>query len=142
MRDRLRRELARRPWWMNALLAFCAWMALVSVPRDLLTTAAGSEEEVWFGVLFRGEAAKLLALLHWLVYAAGTVGFWRMSAWMWPWAALYAGQVAISAALWPLLYRSSARGFVLGAAFAFVALQLWRSRERFGAGRSTTKEET
>jgi hypothetical protein len=131
MRDRLWCELGRRPWWMNALLLFCAYMAFVGVPRDLLTTPSGSEEEVWFGILFRGGAAQLLALLHELVYAAGAYGFWRMSAWMWPWAALYAGQVALSAAVWPLLYRSSARGLAAGTAFAFVALQLWRSRERF-----------
>jgi hypothetical protein len=130
-REWLRRELARRPWWMNALALFCTWMALVQVPKDLLTTPAGAEQEVWFGVLFHGTAAKLLALLHELVYAAGAYGFWRMRAWMWPWAALYAFQLALSAAIWPLLYRSTARGLVLGAVFACVAVALWRSRERF-----------
>ena len=127
-REWLRRELARRPWWMNALLAFCAYMALVRVPLDLATTPVAADQEVWFGVLFHGATAKVLAALHELVYAAGAYGFWRMSAWMWPWAAVYAAQVAVSAAVWPLLYRDSARGFALGAVFACVAMALWRSR--------------
>ena len=129
--DRLRRQWGRRPWWMNALLLFCAYMALVSVPRDLLTTPTLSDEEVWLGIRFAGVPARLLGLAHELVYAAGAYGFWRMRAWMWPWAALYAGQVAFSAALWPLLYRGSARGLVAAALIALVALALWRSRERF-----------
>jgi hypothetical protein len=116
---------------MDVLLLFCVYMALFAVPRDLITTPAGSDEEVWFGVVFHGVAAQRLALLHGLVYAAGAYGFWRMRAWMWPWAALYAGQVAFSAAAWPLLYRHDARGLVLGAAFGFVALRLWRARELF-----------
>src|SRR5258705_503968 len=119
---------------MNALLLFCAYMAFVRVPRDLLTTPPGSEEEVWFGILFRGGAAQLLALLHELVYAAGAYAFWRMSAWMWPWAALYAGQVALSAAVWPLLYRSSARGLAAGAGLAFVPPPPWRPRGRLARG--------
>lgn len=131
MRDWLRHRLGQRSWWMNALMLFCAYMAFIDVPRDLLMTPTLSDEEVWFGVRFHDVPAKLLGLLHWFVYGAGVYGFWRMRAWMWPWAALYAGQVAFSAAMWPLLNRHDVRGFVLGAAFAFVALQLWRSRERF-----------
>jgi hypothetical protein len=133
MRDRLWHQLGRRPWWMNALMVFCAYMAFVDVPMDLVMTPTSRDEEVWFGVRFVGATAKLLGLLHWLVYGAGVYGFWRMRAWMWPWAALYAGQVALSAAVWPLLYRSDARGLVPGVVFAYVALQLWRSRARFQA---------
>ena len=116
---------------MNALMLFCAYMAFVYVPRDLVMTPTLSDEEVWFGIRFHGGPAKLLELLHWLVYGAGVCGFWWMREWMWPWASLYAGQVAFSAAVWPLLYRGSARGLVVGAAVASIALALWRSRERF-----------
>ena len=130
-RQRVRRKLGRRPWWMNVLLLFCAFMALVRVPIDVLTTPLHADQEVWFGVLFGGVAAKALGVAHWLVYAAGAYGFARMRAWMWPCAAVYAAQVALSAALWPLLYRSSARGFVPAAAFAGIALALGRARARF-----------
>ena len=90
--------------------------------------AVAADQEVWFGILFTGAAAKALGIAHWVVYAAGAWGFWRMRPWMWPWASVYAAQVAFSAALWPFLYRGSARGLVPAAAFAFVAFQLWRAR--------------
>jgi len=133
MRDWLRRELGRRPWWMNALMLHCAYMTFVYVPRDLLGPSA-TAEEVWFGVLFHGATAKLLEFPHWLVYGAGLYGFWRMRAWMWPWAALYTAQVAFSSAVWITLNRGgteAAGGIGISAVIAFVALQLWRSRERF-----------
>lgn len=38
-------------------------------------------------IRFRGWAAKLLALPHWAVDAAGLVGFWRVARWMHPRAA-------------------------------------------------------
>jgi hypothetical protein len=80
---------------MNALLFFCAFMAFFYLPWDFLVKPMASDEEVWFGVRFHGFWAKLLELPHWAVYAAGAVGFWQMRRWMWPWAALYAAQVAL-----------------------------------------------
>jgi len=130
-----RAELARRPWWMNALLAFCLFMTFVYVPWDLFVKPLARDEEVWFGIRFYGAAAKLLALPHWAVYAAGAVGFWRMKRWMWPWAALYAGQVAFGMVVWSLVYVGGARGGTAavfsGAAFGAIALALWRARRRF-----------
>ena len=35
MGEWIRHQLGRRPWWMNAMLLFCACMALVYVPWDL-----------------------------------------------------------------------------------------------------------
>jgi hypothetical protein len=122
---------------MNALLAFCAYMAIVRVPLDLATTPVAADQEVWFGVLFHGATAKVLAALHELVYAAGAYGFWRMSAWMWPWAAVYAAQVAVSAAVRPLLYRDSARGFARrGGTLGGRANDSPRSRAAEGTGRN------
>jgi hypothetical protein len=130
-----RAELARRPGWMNALFGFCLFMAVVYVPWDLFVKPLARDEEVWFGIRFYGVLAKLLALPHWAVYAAGVVGFWRMERWMWPWAAVYTGQVAFGMFLWPLLYVGGVRGWLLalvsGAAFGAVALALWRARPLF-----------
>jgi len=139
MGDWLRERLDERPAWMNALLAFCAFMTFVYVPWDLFVKPVAMDEEVWFGVRFHGALAKLFALPHWAVYAAGTVGFWRMRRWMWPWASVYAGQVAFSFLVWPLLYVGGARGALVGlvggAAFAALALALWRARARFEQAR-------
>lgn len=127
--------LAGRPWWMNALLGFCLYMTFVYVPWDLLVKPVARDEEVWFGLVARGWAAKLLALPHWAVYAAGSIGFLRKKRWMWPWAALYAGQVAFGMAVWPVVQIGGIAGIVAGAvsgiAFSTVAVALWRAREQF-----------
>jgi hypothetical protein len=120
---------------MNALLGFCLWMTFVYVPWDLFVKPLARDQEVWFGVLFHGVAAKLLAIPHWLVYALGVVGFWRMKRWMWPWAAVYAGQVAFGMVVWPLFYVGGLRGWIAaalaGLGFGAMTLALWRSRGLF-----------
>src|SRR4029453_14865721 len=135
MRHWLRERLGERPGWMNPLLFFCVFMALVYVPWDLFVKPIGLDEEVWFGVRFEGIWAKLLALPHWAVYAAGSIGFWKMRRWMWPWGAVYTAQGAIGMFVWPLLYVGGFRSWIpavaSGALFAGLALALWRSRERF-----------
>jgi short-subunit dehydrogenase len=131
----LRDHMARRPIWMNALLLFCVYMALVYLPWDIFVKPIAEDEEVWFGILFRGWAAKLLAFPHWAVYAAGMIGFWGMRSWMWPWASVYVAQVAFSMAVWPILQRGDALGWIIGAAagavFAIPTVALWRARDRF-----------
>jgi uncharacterized protein len=140
----IRERLAERPAWMNALLFFCAFMTFVYMPWDFFAKPMASDEEVWFGLRFHGFWAKLLELPHWAVYAAGTVGFWQMRRWMWPWAALYAAQVAIGFVVWPLIYVGGARSWVFaavgGAAFGALALALWRSRPRFERPRPPLRE--
>jgi hypothetical protein len=136
MRDWLRQHFARRPWWMNALMLFCAWMAFVYIPFWDLPKPVSRDEEVWFGLTFHDRWAKLLLLPHWFVYAAGALGFWRMRAWMWPWAALYAAQVAFSMLVWPLLEvgaegRAIAAGAASAALWLWIARELWRARARF-----------
>jgi len=39
------RLFAPRPWWMNALMLVCAYMAFVRVPMDLFTTPLLADEE-------------------------------------------------------------------------------------------------
>ncbi len=140
----LRHQLARRPWWMNALLLFCAFMAFIYVPWDLMMKPTRFDEEVWFGIRFDGVWAKLLELPHWLVYGAGVLGFWRMRAWMWPWASYYAAQVAFSMAVWPLLYKREPGpilgGLVAAFLFAVIARELWRARELFQPRRLSLRE--
>ena len=144
MRDWLREALGRRPVWMNALLVFCAYMAFVYVPWDLLAKPVALDEEVWFGVRLHGWAAKATEPLHLAIYAAGAYGFWHMRPWMWPWAAVYAAQIAIAMGVWPLLYVGGVRGAALGvlsfAAFGALAAALWRARERFQAGRPPLRD--
>ena len=125
--------LEGRPWWMNAMMAFCFFMALVYVPWDLLVKPVERDQEVWFGVMFTGWAAKWAAVPHWAIYAAGAWGFWRMRAWMHPWAALYIGQIAIGMFVWALLDERGAWrvGLLSGLPFAALAVATWRAAPRF-----------
>jgi short-subunit dehydrogenase len=135
-----RAQLARRPMWMNVLLLYCAVMAAVALPLDFFGTPLSRDEQVWFGIVWHGWAAKLGELAHWAVYAAGTYGLWHMRVWMWPWAALFATQVAFSMVVWPLIYRGGAAA-VAGALASLlgcgaIAAMLWRSRGIFQGARA------
>ena len=144
MREWIQHQWSRRPWWMNLMLLFCAWMALVYVPWDLFVKAVAQDEEVWFGIRFHGWAAKLLALPHWAVYGAGLVGFWRLSRWMHPWAAAYVAQMTLGMVVWPLLYLESESRYafaaVSGVVFAGITYLLWRARPLFQPPRGSLRE--
>lgn len=129
-------DFGRRPWWMNALFAFCGFMTFVYMPWDFFWKPVAQDEEVWFGILLHGWAAKATEPLHWAIYAAGAYGFWKMRAWMHPWAAVYVAQIAIGMLVWGFTDpRAEGRQalFALPPFFAFGALawQLWRSRGHF-----------
>jgi short-subunit dehydrogenase len=133
----LRAVLDGRPWWMNLLMIFSAYMALIYVPWDLFVKPVAEDEEVWFGIMFHGWAAKAAAPLHWAVYAAGAYGFRKMRSWMWPWASVYAAQVAVGMLVWSVVYGGGgAVGWLLGLAalvpFAVISAALWRARPLFG----------
>jgi short-subunit dehydrogenase len=144
MQEWLRALFAGRPWWMNALMVFSAYMAFVYLPWDVFVKPAAVDEEVWFGVRFYGGAAKFLALFHWAVYAAGAYGFRHMRAWMWPWAAVYAGQVALGMLVWNWVYVGGFLGFLLGAVafvpFALLTSALWNARPLFQSERPQLSE--
>lgn len=135
MREWIQHQLGRRPWWMNLMLLFCAYMALVYVPKDLFLKPVAVDQEVWFGIRFYGWTAKLLALPHWAVYAAGMVGFWSLAHWMHPWAAVYALQMTITLVVWPVLYKEGESRYLFavagGAVFCWVPWLLWRGRGVF-----------
>lgn len=128
--------LSERPLWMNGLLAFCAYMTFIYMPFDIFLKPVAEDQEVWFGFVLTGWAAKATAPLHWLIYGAGFYGFLRMKSWMWPWASLYTLQVAISMLVWAMTDPRGG-GLVYGAVaavpFTILAVALWRTRHRFGA---------
>jgi len=132
----IREVLGRRPGWMNALLAFCIFMTFVFMPWDMFVKPVAADQEAWFGLLARGWLAKATEPIHWAIYAAGMYGFWRMRRWMWPWAALYAAQVAIGMLVWGMVYVGGVKGLFQGllgfVPLAALAVALWRSRDRFG----------
>ena len=132
----LRAVFDGRPGWMNAMMVFCAYMSFFYVPWDFFIKPAAHDEEVWFGIMFTGTAAKLTEPLHWLVYTAGAYGFYHMRSWMHPWAAVYVAQIAIGMLVWSLAYGpGGAGGLVAGlvsfAAFFALTMALWRARPRF-----------
>ena len=111
-------------------------MACIYMPFDLFTKPVAGAEEVWFGFTLHGWWAKATEPLHWAIYAAGAYGFWRMRPWMWPWAALYAAQVALAMALWNLLDPGGGGLLVAvasGGLFVVPTVALWRARPRFTA---------
>ena len=136
MRVWLREQLGRRPRWMNALLFVCAYLTFVFLPWDFFLKPVARDEEVWFGLMLRGWWAKATEPLHWAIYAAGTYGFWRMRAWMWPWASLYVWQLAIASLIWSVVYVGGGHGWIAGifsgGICAVVAVALWRARDEFG----------
>ena len=144
----LRDNLKLRPLWMNLLLAFCAYMTFIYLPWDIFIKPVAEDQEVWFGYMFTGWAAKVTAFPHWLVYGAGTIGFWRMRPWMHPWACVYVVQIAIGMFVWQFLDERG-QGLIGGAIsatpFIILAIALWRSKWRFqpesGAGSQEPKGE-
>jgi uncharacterized protein len=139
-----REQFGRRPWWMNLLMIFCAYMAIVYLPWDLFVKPVVRDEEVWFGFRLYGWGAKATEPLHWAIYAAGAYGFWRMRSWMWPWAAVYAAQVAIAMLVWPIVYKGGASGWltgvISGVLFGGLSVALWRTRPSFQPRRTSMRE--
>lgn len=139
-----RERLALRPWWMNALMLFSAYLGFVHLPLELVLKPVARDAEAWFGLLLYGWAAKATTPLHIAIYAAGAYGFWRMRRWMWPWAALWTAQLAIGMLVWPIVYRGGAQGWILGVlsfvAIGAVALALWRSRPLFEQPRASLRQ--
>ena len=123
---------------------FCAFMAAVALPLDFFGTPVARDEQVWFGIVWHGWAAKIGELAHWAVYAAGAFGFWRLRTWMWPWASLYAGQVAFSMFIWFAVHRGGLAGLVAAllslVPYGGLTLLLWRARPTFTPFRPSLRE--
>ncbi|MEQ8955357.1 MAG: hypothetical protein RL120_14595 [Gammaproteobacteria bacterium] len=131
---RIKANLGTRPHWMNAILLFCGYMTFIYVPWDLLLKPLAEDQEVWFGLLFTGWAAKIGAVLHWLVYGFGFYGFLYMKKWLHPWALVYVLQIAFSMAIWGALAGGSGEltgGLMTAVVFIVLAYFLWRQRSKF-----------
>ena len=139
-----RERMSRRPHWMNALMLFCVYMAVLHIPWDFFVKPVAQDGEAWFGYVLHGWAAKVTEPLHWAIYAAGAYGFWRMRPWMWPWAALYVAQVAIGMLVWNVAYVGGLRGWSAGllvfVLLGSVTVALWRARDRFTRRRPSLRE--
>ncbi|PCJ23063.1 MAG: hypothetical protein COA96_12745 [SAR86 cluster bacterium] len=141
--NNLRTNFKLRPLWMNGLMLFCAFMTFIYLPWDVFIKPLAEDQEVWFGYMFTGWAAKAGAVLHWAVYGAGVIGFWKMKPWMFPWASLYTLQIAIGMFVWSYLSdrsESDFTGIVTAIPFLILAVALWRAKPRFNNAQSTEPE--
>jgi hypothetical protein len=135
MREWLFDVFRERPWWMSATMVFCAYMAFIYMPWDIFMKPVAEDEEVWFGLLFHGFWAKLLALPHWFVYLAAVYGFRRRRPWMAFWVPAYLGQVAFGMYLWTAIHEGGFSGIIVGLfpALPFLGLTyaFWNARDYF-----------
>ena len=135
MINKIKALLQPRPWWMNLLWFFCLYMTFIYMPFDIFTKPFERWEEIWFGFTLVGWWAKATEPLHWLIYAGGAYGFWKMSPAMWPWAAVYSAQVTIAMVVFNLLEGGKGGGpiaaLISGGLFLIPTIALWRSKTRF-----------
>ena len=132
----IRSDGSLRPWWMNLIFYFCLYMTFLYMPFDVFVKPVASDHEIWFGIALTGWWAKATEPVHWLIYAAGAYGFWKMKSWMWPWAAIYAAQVVIAMFVWNVISphgRGWPGGLIAAAIFALPMVALWRARARFAS---------
>ena len=123
-----------RPIWMNAMFVFCAYMTFIYMPFDMFIKPVAEDEEIWFGYMLTGWAAKATEPIHWAIYGAGFYGFLKMKSWMHPWAALYVFQVAIAMAVFPWLHRDAGfAGIAVAVPFVILGVMLLRSKDSFGS---------
>ena len=141
MIEQIRQFLAQRSWWMNGLLGFCAYMTFIYMPFDLFWKPVEADQEVWFGYMFTGWAAKVTAVPHWLVYGFGFYGFWKMRAWMWPWASLYVAQVAFRMVSWTVMRGAFVPAIVTLIIFGGLAVMLWLAKNDFNDLDNTANAE-
>lgn len=144
MNDWLRDIFHGRPWWMNVLLVFSGYMAFFYVPWDIFLKPVASDAEVWFGIMFTGWAAKLMALPHWFVYGAAVYGFRRRRPWMRFWGAAYSAQVAFGMFVWSFVEIGGFLGFFGGlisaVPFSLLAWAFWNNEAVFASPAASLRE--
>jgi len=126
-------------------MLFCGYMTFVYVPWDMLFKPVVEAEEVWFGIVFTGWAARVSEPLHWLIYGAGTWGFWKMKGRMHPWASVYTMQVAASMLIWNVVADNGqgwVAGLLMALPFVVLAVLLWWAKPLWSmAAASATGEQ-
>ena len=129
----IRAEWAKRSWWLNGIMLFSLFMVFIYTPFDVGLKPVAEDEDVWFGYMFTGWAAKVGGLVHAVVYGLLGWGLWKMRPWVWWVGSLYLTQVAIAMFLWPLFNE---QGTLLTAAIAggicsIPAIAFWRAKDQF-----------
>jgi hypothetical protein len=123
-----------RPWWANVALAAALFGTFVFSPYDLFFVPVDRAEEVWFGITFHGQAAKVGEVAHWIVWATFAYGLWRMRPWVPVLATGYFLQVALAHLVWSVA-SPRGRGIAIGAIqatiFAIAAALALRARSAF-----------
>ena len=129
----LKTEWSKRAWWLNLIMLFSLFMVVVYTPFDVGLKPVAEDEDVWFGYVFTGWAAKVGGLVHAVVYAALGWGLWKMRPWVWWVGSLYLTQVAIAMFLWPLFNEEGSllTAVIAGGLFAIPAVAFWRARDQF-----------
>ena len=128
----MRLDWQKRTWWMSLLFYFCLYMAFIYLPFDFFLKPVADDEEIWFGFTLTGWWAKATEPLHWLIYGLGAYGFWRMKAWMWPWASIYVAQIVIAMFVWNILKDNNlTAAFISALIFCIPMIALWRSKDKF-----------
>jgi short-subunit dehydrogenase len=144
MNDWLHDLFRGRPWWINVLMVFSGYMAFVYMPWDIFWKPVSQDKEVWFGIMFTGWAAKVMAFPHWFVYGAAVYGFRRRRPWMCLWGPLYSIQVAIGILVWNIVQWGSWTGWLVGligaVPFVLLAVALADAREIFSEVRASLRE--
>jgi len=124
----------QRPWWANVALAAALFGTFVFSPYDLFFVPLERAEEVWFGITFHGQAAKVGEVAHWIVWATFAYGLWRMRPWVPALAAVYFLQVALAHLVWSVVSprgRGLAIGAIQAAVVTVVAAVALRARPAF-----------
>lgn len=123
-------KFTNQPIWLSLLLLFAAFMTFVYIPWDFFFKPVAQDQEVWFGFVLTGWAAKATEPLHWLIYAAATYGIWLRKPWVFIGISLYFVQVAIGMLVWNAQAEQEFGlliGIVTAIPFVILAIALWRS---------------
>lgn len=134
MREQFQR-IRRQGLVVTGVFLFCVYMTFIYMPYDFLvkpfTQGIEGAQEVWFGYMLRGVAAKATEPLHWLIYGALMHGFWRNKRWVYALSALYSLQVAFGMAAWTMVEgHGVAPAAAIAVPFIALAAGLWRARHR------------
>jgi hypothetical protein len=106
---------------------FCAVALFLLVYRDLAVPDAG-RVEVWFGFELHDIWARRTAPIHWAIFGAGAVAFWRSWSPIWRVAIGYAVYIALSHLIWNLTSESGGgldAGLIQLVLFSLPALAIW-----------------
>ena len=129
----IRAGWAKRSWWLNGIMLFSLFMVFIYTPFDVGLKPVAEDEDVWFGYMFTGWAAKVGGLVHAVVYGLLGWGLWKMRPWVWWVGSLYLTQVAITMFLWPLFNEQGTllTAAIAGGIFSIPAIAFWRARDQF-----------